>query len=359
MVKENLVLGIIGGGQLGSMLAVSAKKLNIKTVILSDDLDAPAKKFCDEFIISDYKTIKKIEDFANKVDVVTFEFENIPFKALEHISKFKVVLPDPSINQIIQNRFTEKKFIRNIAVISKELEIKTTNYALIRDKSDILKNEDLLPGLLKTCTLGYDGKGQFIINTKEEIENLKIDFGKEYILEKKINLKKEISIIITRFSNNESLMFEPFENHHVNQILNKSFIPANITKDIFEKAQQQAKLIAEKLNYIGTMCVEYFIDENNNLLVNEIAPRVHNSGHLTINAYNVNQFENHIRAVCNLKKIKLEKIYNAEMINIIGEDIKVYRKKSFSKNEFFFDYLKKEIKNKRKMGHLTTIKEKH
>ena len=182
MVKNNTVLGIIGGGQLGSMLATSAKKLKIKTVILSDDPDAPAKNFCDEFIISDYKNLEKIEYFVNKVDVVTFEFENIPFKTLEHISKFKAVLPDPAINQIVQNRFTEKKFIRNLGKLFPEIEIKTTNYALIKDKSDITQNEDLLPGLLKTCTLGYDGKGQFIINNKEEISKLEIDFNKEYIL---------------------------------------------------------------------------------------------------------------------------------------------------------------------------------
>jgi len=358
MVKEKPILGIIGGGQLGSMLATAAKKLNIKTIVLSDDHEAPAKNFCDEFFFSDYNKVKNIEKFANKVDIVTFEFENISFKTLEHISKFKPVLPNPVINQIVQNRFTEKKFIRNIAVMCNKSEIKTTNYALIKDKSDILKNKDLLPGLLKTCTLGYDGKGQFIINNTEEVSKLEIDFDKEYILEKKIILKKEISIIVTRFSNNECLIFDPFENYHVNQILNRSVIPADITKDILIKAQQQAKLIAEKLDYIGTMCVEYFIDENNNLFVNEIAPRVHNSGHLTINAYNVSQFENHIRAVCNLEIIKLKKIHNAEMINIIGEDIKAYRNKLYSKNEFFFDYLKIEIKKKRKMGHLTTIKPK-
>jgi 5-(carboxyamino)imidazole ribonucleotide synthase len=355
-VKENPILGIIGGGQLGSLLATAAKKLNIKTYILSDDPDSPAKKFCDNFIISDYNNIKNIEEFANKVDVVTFEFENIPYKILEYIAKLKPVLPKPTVNQIVQNRFTEKKFIRTIAGVSNELEIKLSNYALIKEKSDILKNEDLLPGIIKTCNLGYDGKGQIIINNKDEINKIEINFNKEYVLEKKINLKKEISIIITRFLNNECLIYEPFENHHVDQILNRSVIPADVTKDILIKAQQQAKLIAEKLDYIGTMCVEYFIDENNNLFVNEIAPRVHNSGHLTINAYNVSQFENHIRAVCNLEIIKLKKIHNAEMINIIGEDIKNYRNKSYTKNEFFFDYLKKEIKKKRKMGHLTTIK---
>ena len=349
MVKLKPVLGIIGGGQLGSMLATAAKKLKIKTIILSDDPKAPAKNFCDKIIVSEYNKQKTIEDFASKVDVITFEFENIPFKVLEHISKLKPVFPKPSINQIVQNRFTEKKFINNTG-------IKTTNYALIRNQSDISNNEDLFPGLLKTCTLGYDGKGQFVLKSREEACELKIEFDKEHILEKKVNLKKEISVVITRFLNNDFVIYEPIENLHVNQILNRSIIPANISKDIFEKAQQQAKLIAEELDYIGTMCVEYFIDEKNNLLVNEIAPRVHNSGHLTINTHNVSQFENHIRAVCDLEKRELNKICNAEMINVIGADIKNYRGKSYFKNEFFFDYLKSEIKEKRKMGHLTIVK---
>jgi len=227
---------------------------------------------------------------------------------------------------------------------------------LISNQSDIINNKNLLPGLLKTCTLGYDGKGQFVLNNEEEARELKIDFDKEYILEKKVNLKKEISVVITRFLNNDFVVYEPIENLHINQMLSRSTIPADIDKVIFEKAQQQARLIAEKLNYIGTMCVEYFIDKKNNLLVNEIAPRVHNSGHLTINTHNVSQFENHIRAVCDLEKVDVKKVCNSEMINILGEEIKTYREKSYSKNEFFFDYLKSEIKEKRKMEHLTKIK---
>ena len=349
MLKENPVLGIIGGGQLGSMLATSAKKLKVNTVILTNDLNAPAKNFCDEIIITDYNKLKKIDDFVSKVDFVTFEFENIPFNVLEHIVKRKPVYPKPSINQIVQNRFTEKKFVNKHG-------IKTTSYKLIKNKSDLLNNENLLPGYLKTCTLGYDGKGQYVLNDRDDVDNLSIDFKREYVLEKKINLKKEISIIITRFLNADCLIYEPIENIHVNQILNKSVIPAIIDKNIFDQAQQQAKLLAEKLDYIGTMCVEYFIDENNNLLLNEIAPRVHNSGHLTINTHNISQFENHVRAVCDLEKIELKKNYNAEMINILGEEIKTYRNKSYPKNQFFFDYLKTEIKEKRKMGHLTIIK---
>ena len=349
MVKSKPALGIIGGGQLGSMLATAAKKLKIKTIVLTDDPKAPAKNFCDEIIISEYNKQKTIEDFARKVDVVTFEFENIPLKVLEYISRIKPVFPKPSINQVIQNRFTEKNFINNIG-------IRTTNYVSISNQSDILNNKDLLPGLLKTCTLGYDGKGQFVLKNKEEVSVLKIEFDKEHILEKKVNLKKEISVVVTRFLNNDFVIYEPIENLHINQILQRSIIPADISKDIFEKAQLQAKLIAEKLDYVGTMCVEYFIDEKNNLLVNEIAPRVHNSGHLTINTHNISQFENHIRAVCDFEKVELKKVCNATMINIIGEEIKTYREKSHSRNEFFFDYLKSEIKEKRKMGHLTIVK---
>ena len=349
MVKPNPVLGIIGGGQLGCMIASAAKKLKIKTVILSDNLLNNEKKFCDEIIISEYDKLKNIENFISKVDVVTFEFENIPFKVLEYISRLKPVFPKPTINQIIQDRFTEKDLINSMG-------IKTTHYALIQSPSDMLNNESLFPGLLKTCTLGYDGKGQFVLKNKEEASELEIDFDKEYILEKKVKKKREISVIITRFTNNDFITYEPIENFHINQMLSRSIIPADINKDIFEKAQQQAKLIAEKLDYIGTMCVEYFVDEKNNLLVNEIAPRVHNSGHLTINTHNVSQFENHVRAVCNLEKIELIKNYNAEMINIIGEEIKTYRERSYSKNEYFFDYLKSDIKKKRKMGHLTIVK---
>jgi 5-(carboxyamino)imidazole ribonucleotide synthase len=213
----------------------------------------------------------------------------------------------------------------------------------------------LLPGILKSNTLGYDGHGQFVLNS---LGDIKKDwcFTADYILEKKVDLKKEISVIITRFTSGETFAYEPIENLHKDQILKHSKIPANINKDIYEKSQNNAKLIADKLDYVGTMCVEYFIDQDDNLLVNEIAPRVHNSGHLTISAFNISQFENHVRAVCGFKFEKTQKNFNAEMINILGKEIEEYRSKTFEKGEFFFDYGKKTIKEKRKMGHLTILK---
>ena len=341
-------LGIIGGGQLGSMLAIAANKLEIKTIIFCDDIDAPAQNFSNEFIHGDYNNQNKINEFVNKVDIITFEFENIPFETLNEINKSKPVLPKPSVNRIIQHRLAEKDFIN-------KLNIRTTRYVSIEKKSEIDSVQDMLPGLLKTTTLGYDGKGQYLIQKIEDLETLNIDFSKGYILEKLVKLKKEISIIITRFDNKKYEIYEPVENLHEEQILKYSKIPAEIESKILEQSKLWAMQIAEELKYVGTLCVEFFIDRNDNLYVNEIAPRVHNSGHLTINAYNVSQFENHIRAVCKLEQVALKKISNAKMKNIIGNEISFYREKKYEQNEFFFDYLKKEIKSKRKMGHLTTL----
>ena len=347
---SEIKLGIIAGGQLGSMLCQAAKKLNIKTIIYSDDVESPAQNFCDEFISSEYSNKDKIYEFAKKVDVITYEFENIPYDTLNELNKLKPVSPKPSVNRLIQHRLAEKDFIN-------KLNIRTTRYVHVESKEDLLPLGDFLPGILKTTTMGYDGKGQFPIKNLDQIDSLNINFENEYILEKLVKLKKEISVIITRFSNNKYEIYEPIENTHEDQILRHSKIPAEISEKLSEQSKEWAILIAEELKYIGTLCVEFFIDRNDNLYVNEIAPRVHNSGHLTINAYNVSQFENHVRAVCSLDQIPLKKISNAEMINLIGDQIVKYRDNpKVNDNQFLFDYLKKDIKEKRKMGHLTTLK---
>ena len=346
---SDITLGIIGSGQLGSMMCQAAKKINVKTVVISDDEQGPAQNYCDQFIFSKYDDQIKIKDFINKVDVVTFEFENIPIEILKNIDKEKKVYPKPNINKIIQNRKLEKTFVNDLG-------IKTTEWAFIEKGEDVSKNEILLPGILKTNTLGYDGRGQFVLNS---LDDIKKDwcFTADYILEKKVNLKKEISVILTRFKNGAISIYAPIENVHENQILKHSKIPAEIDNKITSEALQSARKIAEHLDYVGTMAVEYFINQNNDLIVNEIAPRVHNSGHLTINAFNVSQFEGHVRAVCDLEIITPSKISNAaEMINILGKEVEKYRLKTFNEGEFFFDYGKKEIKDKRKMGHLTILK---
>ena len=344
-----LNLGIIGGGQLGSMLSSAAKKLDIKTIVFSDDNFSPAKNFCDEFIFGSYGDKEKILEFAKGVDIITYEFENIPFKTLNEINKFKNVLPKPSVNRLIQHRLAEKDFLNKI-------NIRTTKYASIEKRSDMETLKDFFPGILKTTTMGYDGKGQYPIKDLSDFKKLNLNLTDGYIFEKLVKLKKEISVIITRFGKNNYSIYEPIENTHENQILKHSKIPANISDKIFNQSKEWAIIIADELKYIGTLCVEFFIDRNDNLYVNEIAPRVHNSGHLTINAFNVSQFENHVRAVCSLEKIPLKKLSNAKMINIIGKEIEPYRKNlELNKNQFFFDYQKKDAKEKRKMGHITTL----
>ena len=347
MSEKNL--GIIGGGQLGSLLSVAARKLNIKTTVYSDDIDAPAQNFCNEFIFGKYDDKNKIQEFIKKVDVITFEFENIPYETLNEMNKLKPVLPKPSVNRLIQHRIAEKDFVN-------KLNIRTTRYVSIEKKSEIESLEDFLPGILKTTTMGYDGKGQYPIKKIEDLNSLDIDFSKGYILEKLVKLKKEISVIITRFGVNRFEIYEPIENTHQDQILKHSIIPAQISRKILDQSKDWATRIAEELKYIGTMCVEFFVDRNENLYVNEIAPRVHNSGHLTINAYNISQFENHIRAVCSLDQVPLKKIANAKMVNLIGDQIEPYRKKlELIENEFLFYYLKKEINDKIKIGNITTL----
>ena len=348
-MSKSICLGVIGGGQLGSLLCSAAKKLNVKTVVLSDIKEAPAQHFCDQFIYSKYDDNKKVQEFINRVDVVTYEFENIPVDFLNYIQKEKKVLPSPKINKIAQNRKLEKTFIN-------ELGINTTDWVCIGSAEDIKKNQHLLPGILKSNTLGYDGKGQFVLNS---LDDIKQDwcFTNDYILEKKVNLKKEISVVIARYADGTMTNYEPIENVHQNQILFKSKIPADINDKIFKKAISDAKKISEKFNYVGVLTVEYFITEKDELLVNELAPRFHNSGHLTIDAFNQSQFSLHVSCVCNLDSKPIGKISNAEMYNILGSEIFEYRKKTFKKNEFFYDYLKKEPRQGRKMGHLTILKD--
>ena len=346
MNKKTFTLGIFGGGQLGKFLVQSAKKLNIRTFIFTDNIDSPAIYHCDDFIISNYKNKKKLDFFIKNIDLATFEFENIPFQTLDYVEKKITVSPKPSIIKILQDRLKEKKFLNSIG-------IKTTEFYYLKKINKRKINNNIFPALVKTTRLGYDGKGQIFFKNKKNF--IKYSFkNKEYIIEKLVNFKKEISIVISR-NKSKTVAFDAIENLHEQQILQKSKIPASISKKLNNEAREISKKIIEKLNYIGTMCVEFFVTKENKLLVNEIAPRVHNSGHLTLNAYNVSQFENHIRSVCNLKLKKPKRIFKATMYNILGFDIEKYRSKNIAKNEFFYDYGKKEIKDKRKMGHITKI----
>ena len=340
-------LGICGSGQLSMGLCLAARELNVKTVILSDDIDGPSKNLCDEYIHFNKKEKNKIIEFAEKIDVATMEFEKFDFNTLKIIEKYKKVFPKPEINLLVSSRKKEKDFFKSLG-------LPTTNYTEINSIEEIIKNDNLIPGLLKG-DFGYDGLSTYELNSLDDLKKYKIKFDNNFILEKKVDLKKEISVIATRYLDGKINIFEPFENKHKAKILRETIVPADISQDVYEKAKDFTKKILNNHRYIGTMAVEFFIDKEGQLLVNESASRPHNSGWITTHASNSSQFSQHVRACCNLEFVPLKKIKRGKMINIIGNEIIYYRKKNFSSNEFFFDYKKNEIRPGRKMGHINII----
>ena len=348
-MSKDITLGIFGSGQLGTELVKSAKKMGLKTIVFSDDRDGPAQRFCEEYMYSDYSDVSNLKKFTNKIDVCTYEFENIPLETINKINEIKKVYPNPNCLRIAQNRILEKSF-------ANELGIKSTEWKHIKSLEELKKNTNLFPGILKTCTMGYDGKGQYKINSYNDIDK-NLDFSKGYILEKFVDLKQEISVAATRYQDGKISIYEPSENKHENGILRQSKIPANIDQHLFKKSQEITKLICEKLDYVGTLCVEFLITNSNELLYNEQSCRPHNSYWNSVNSHSVSQFQGHVRAVCGLDFVNNKKISNSEMYNILGFEILEYRKKTFKKNEFFYDYQKKEPRDGRKMGHLTILKD--
>ncbi len=350
-MSKDITLGILYSGQLETQLIKSAKKIGgIKTIVLTNDNDGPAKHVADEFICADLNNKNIIENFIKKIDICTYAFENLSYEILKSIADVKEVHPSPHTLKIAQNRILEKKF-------ANDLGIKTTEWKSIKSLEELKEGVKSFGNcILKSVSGGYDGKQQYRFKTTEDIDK-NIDFSKEHILEKFLKFKQEISVAATKFKDSKISIFEPTENQHANGILKHSKIPANISKKIFDEAQAVTIKFAEKLNYVGTLNLEFMIDNEDNLYFNEYANRVHNGQWHSVNSYMHSQFCTHIRAVCGLEFIENKKISNAEMFNIIGDEIEKFRDKKFKKNEFFFDYLKTETRPGRKMGHLTILKD--
>ncbi len=349
-MSKNITLGILYSGQLETQLIKSAKKIGgIKTIVLTNDRDGPAKHYADEFIFADLNDKNVIENFIEKIDLCTYAFENLSYKILKSIADVKEVHPSPNTLRIAQNRILEKKF-------ANDLGIKTTEWKSIKSL-DQLKEGIKSYGncILKSVSGGYDGKQQYRFKSIDDIDE-KLDFSKEYVLEKFLHFKQEISVCITRFNDGKISIYEPTENKHERGILRTSKIPAEINQSIFKKSQDISVKFVEKLNYIGTLNIEFMVDHQGELWFLEFCNRCHNGHWHTVNSYEVCQFTNHVRAVCGLEFIKNKKISNAIMTNILGDEIKKFRNKKFKENEFFFDYLKTEIREGRKMGHLTVLK---
>ena len=346
----NKKLGILGGGQLGKMIGMAATKLGIKVNILDPEKDAPAFQIANKSFVSSYIDKKKIEKFARHCDAVTYEFESIPLECLRHISNFTKLYPGITPLRISQNRLLEKQFINS-------QKIKVADFSEVKSKKDIknflIRSSNV--GILKTTTQGYDGKGQKKINLKN-LKNINIDFKKNnYIFEKMINFKKEISVIVVRKKNGDLICYRPAENKHEGGILRETNYPALVSDKIENQAKKIAKRIANSLNLIGIIAVEMFVTLDDNIVVNEIAPRPHNSGHWTMDVCNISQFEALVRTIFDLPIKSLEYYHKCKMINILGENYNQYFYSFPKKNHRIYIYGKNKIKAKRKMGHVNVI----
>lgn len=352
-LAKNAYIGILGGGQLAQMTCESAKKLGFKTHIYCDVKDSPAFAVCDKYTIGDYQDKPLVKSFAESVDVITYEFENIPDEIVSFLEKNYILRPNAKALHICQMRSKEKEFVN-------ELLIKTAKYSLVKNKNDIenfLKSNNH-QSILKTNKLGYDGKGQYVIDKDFDLNILnKINFNEqEFIIEEKLDFDCEISVLIARDSKNNISIFPITRNIHQNGILAKSLYPADIDDYIEINAQEIAKKIISSLDYVGILAVELFVLKDGSLRVNELAPRPHNSGHWTIDGCNYSQYDLFLKAITNNKLPKIFATHKTEMVNLIGEDIvKISQLRSMA-NVKVYDYGKNKVISGRKMGHYTLLK---
>jgi 5-(carboxyamino)imidazole ribonucleotide synthase len=356
-ILPNSTIGIFGSGQLGRMFAVEARKMGYRVHTFSPASDTPTGQVADLETSADYNDLEAVEKFARSVDVVTFEFENVPSRAVETAAEFVAVHPRGEILHTTQNRLREKTFLHaNNFPHAQFRHIKTL------DDLYHAAQEIGTPAVLKTAGFGYDGKGQQKIKAVGEIEpafeNLK---GEEAVLEKFVEFEKEVSVVCARDASGNFAHYGVIENAHANHILDISFAPAFVSEKVFREAVEIARTVAETLDYVGTLCVEFFLATGGKLLINELAPRPHNSGHLTFDACVTSQFEQQLRAVCGLPLGSTEFLRPAAMANLLG-DVWQNGEPNWTDALRFPNlklhlYGKAEARIGRKMGHLTALAE--
>ena len=352
VILPGQTIGIIGGGQLGRMMALSAKAQGFRIAVLDPTEDCPCGQVADITINGDYDDIEAIQKLAKVSDVITYEFENIDAECLQWLNENTYVPQGVKLLEITQDRIKEKEAIQSAGV-------EVAPYAVIEKKADIDHHikELGLPAVLKTARGGYDGKGQFVIRNEKEVTEaaLLLQAG-TCVLEKWVPFEKEISVIVCRNANGETAVFPVGENIHRENILHETIVPARISKKAEEAAIEKAIQLAQSFQLVGTLAVEMFIT-GDHLYVNELAPRPHNSGHYSIEACETSQFEQHIRAVCNWPLANTELLKPAVMVNILGEHQDgVIEKIPVVKDWKIHLYGKKEAKLKRKMGHVTLLR---
>lgn len=346
-------IGILGGGQLGRMLALAAARLGFVCHIYSDVPDAPAAQVAASLTIGRYDDIEELRQFADTVDVVTYEFENVPVAAAEMLSEIKPVSPPPRALEVAQDRLVEKQFVADLG-------IPVAPFLSLDSATAPQDAAPYLPGIIKTRCLGYDGKGQAPVATPLEFDTARTSLGvTPLILEKRIAFAFEVSVLVARAGDGAKVFYDLPRNEHRAGILRRS----TATDDTLpaEKAASARKIaaqIADALEYVGVLAVELFVleaDGGDALIVNEIAPRVHNSGHWTMDACAADQFENHIRAICGWPLGATTRYVDIEMVNLIGNEADDWLTLAGEAGTFVHLYGKSEARDGRKMGHVNRV----
>jgi len=351
MLPPGSTVGILGGGQLGRMTALAAANLGYRTHIFVNEPDSPAVQVSAAATIAPFGDAAALARFAAAVDVATCEFENVPAAALRRLAAKRPVLPRPEIIEIAQDRLREKTFLRSIGVATAEFRAVDRPAELDAAVRDFGR-----PAVLKTIRLGYDGKGQVMIGAEMEAAEAWRRMGAPHgILEGFVDFACEISVVLARASDGSLAAYPAVENRHVNHILHTTIAPARIVPGIAAEADAVARHIAERLDLVGVLAVEMFVTRAGKIVVNELAPRPHNSGHWTIDACVTSQFEQLVRTICGLPLGAAERHSDAVMTNLLGRDVENWRAALDDPDAKLHIYGKKKIQPGRKMGHVTRL----
>jgi 5-(carboxyamino)imidazole ribonucleotide synthase len=355
VIRPGSTIGVLGGGQLGRMFAMAARRLGYRVHTLAPEHDTPTGQIADVEVEASYDDLDRIRAFARGVDVVTFEFENVPAAAAAAAEEHAIVRPNGRALEIAQHRVREKTFLTRHG-------LPVTPFVQVQSAGDLAEAVRRLgrPAVLKTAALGYDGKGQMRITGDDDLAEAWHALGaREAILEAWVDLECELSVIGARAVDGSSVCFGPIDNAHQHHILDVSFAPAHVTAQIAAEAIEATRTVMEALEYVGILCIEFFLTRDGHLLLNELAPRPHNSGHLTFDACRTSQFEQQVRAICELPLGSPELLQPAAMANLLGDlwaagepnwgaalslpDVKLHL------------YGKATPRPGRKMGHLTVL----
>jgi 5-(carboxyamino)imidazole ribonucleotide synthase len=350
-LPPNSTIGILGGGQLGRMLSMAAARLGFDVCIFTDEPDSSASRVSAKTIVASYRDRAALADFARRVQVITTEFENVPAETAEALIEAGArVAPNPRALAIAQDRFDEKTFLNTLGIA-------TPPFALIDSQADLNAAIARIgtPAILKTRRLGYDGRGQIRIKTSADASGAYEKLGAPGILEGFCAFEREVSIIAARGANGDIAFYDLCENEHAGGILSRTTLPARVSTEVDAHARDAARKVLDAFDYVGVLTIEFFIMSDGALVANEMAPRVHNSGHWTIEGALTSQFEQHIRAITGWPLGPTRRIADIEMLNLIGADADAWAEHAADPSAHLHLYGKRDARAGRKMGHVTKL----